>query len=416
MFKGADPAGPLSLRSEVMSRRVKITLWIAAPLLIFGAAGLYLAGKPRDVSQPSYTLATVERGDLTLSVSATGALSPLITVLVGSQVSGTIEKVNVDFNSQVKKGDVIAQIEPSLFNAKVAQEQANFDSAKADQEKAWVGVLDARRQLERSRRLFERKMVAESDVDAAQFSYDSGSVEHKLKKAAVAQAEATLQQAQVNLAHSTIYAPIDGVVLSRDVDVGQTVAASLQAPTLFTIAQELSRMQIETDVDEAFIGMIRQGQTVSFTVFAYPEQIFHGTLVQIRLNPKVESDVVLYNCIIHVDNADLKLKPGMTATVTVEVESRRNVLKIPNAALRYLPDLPPQRLKELKEQLGPNKNETLIWVPAEGGAKPVKVGLGLTSDSETEVSAEGVKEGTEVIVADRSKALTKKRKTGVRLF
>jgi len=399
-----------------MSRRVKITLWIAAPLLIFGAAGLYLAGKPRDVSQPSYTLATVERGDLTLSVSATGALSPLITVLVGSQVSGTIEKVNVDFNSQVKKGDVIAQIEPSLFNAKVAQEQANFDSAKADQEKAWVGVLDARRQLERSRRLFERKMVAESDVDAAQFSYDSGSVEHKLKKAAVAQAEATLQQAQVNLAHSTIYAPIDGVVLSRDVDVGQTVAASLQAPTLFTIAQELSRMQIETDVDEAFIGMIRQGQTVSFTVFAYPEQIFHGTLVQIRLNPKVESDVVLYNCIIHVDNADLKLKPGMTATVTVEVESRRNVLKIPNAALRYLPDLPPQRLKELKEQLGPNKNETLIWVPAEGGAKPVKVGLGLTSDSETEVSAEGVKEGTEVIVADRSKALTKKRKTGVRLF
>jgi len=416
MFKEADPAGPLSLRSEVMSRSVKIALWIVAPLLIIGAAGLYLAEKPRDVSEPSYTLATVERGDLTLSVSATGALSPLITVLVGSQVSGTIEKVNVDFNSQVKKGDVIAQIEPSLFKAKVAQEQANFDSAKADQEKAWVSVQDARRQLERARRLFERKMVAESDVDAAQFSYDSGSVEHKLKKAAVAQAKATLWQAQVNLAHTTIYAPIDGVVLSRDVDVGQTVAASLQAPTLFTIAQELSRMQIETDVDEAFIGMIRQGQTVSFTVFAYPEQIFHGTLVQIRLNPKVESEVVLYNCIIHVDNADLKLKPGMTATVTVEVESRQNVLKIPNAALRYLPELPPQRLKELKEQLNLNKNETLVWVPAEGDAKPVKVGLGLTSDSETEISAEGLKEGTEVIVADRSKALTKKRKTGVRLF
>ena len=253
-----------------MSRRVRNALWIAAPLLIFGAAGLYLAGKPGDVSDPSYTLAKVERGELTLSVSATGALSPLITVLVGSQVSGAIEKVHVDFNSQVRKGDVIAQIEPSLFKAKVAQEQASFDSAKADQEKAWVTVQDARRQLERARRLFERKMVAESDVDAAQFSYDSASVEHKLKKASVAQARATLQQAQVNLAHTTIYAPIDGVVLSRDVDVGQTVAASLQAPTLFTIAQELSRMQIETDVDEAFIGMIRQGQTVSFTVFAYP--------------------------------------------------------------------------------------------------------------------------------------------------
>lgn len=399
-----------------MSRRVRNALWIAAPLLIFGAAGLYLAGKPGDVSEPSYTLAKVERGELTLSVSATGALSPLITVLVGSQVSGAIEKVHVDFNSQVRKGDVIAQIEPSLFKAKVAQEQASFDSAKADQEKAWVTVQDARRQLERARRLFERKMVAESDVDAAQFSYDSASVEHKLKKASVAQARATLQQAQVNLAHTTIYAPIDGVVLSRDVDVGQTVAASLQAPTLFTIAQELSRMQIETDVDEAFIGMIRQGQTVSFTVFAYPEQIFHGRLAQIRLNPKVESEVVLYNCIIHVDNAELKLKPGMTATVTVEVESRQNVLKIPNAALRYLPDLPPQRLKELKKQLDVDKNETLIWVPAGGGARPVKVVLGLTSDSETEISAEGLKDGSEVIVADQSKSLVNKRKTGVRLF
>lgn len=385
-------------------------------MLIIGAAGLYLAARPGEVSQPSYTLAKVERGELTLSVSATGAMNPLITVLVGSQVSGTIEKVQVDFNSQVRKGDVIAQIEPSLFQAKVAQEQANYDSAKAGQEKAWVSVEDAGRQLERARSLFERKMVSESDVDVAQFNYDSASVEHKLKIASVAQAKATLQQAQVNLAHTTIYAPIDGVVLSRDVDVGQTVAASLQAPTLFTIAQELSRMQIETDVDEAFIGMIRQGQTVSFTVFAYPEWIFHGKLVQIRLNPKVESEVVLYNCIIHVENADLKLKPGMTATVTVEVESRQNVLKIPNAALRYLPDLPPQRLKELKTQLDLNKNETLIWVPAEGEPKPVKVGVGLTSDSETEISVEGLKEGDEVIVADQSKSPAKKRNTGIRLF
>jgi HlyD family secretion protein len=175
-------------------------------------------------------------------------------------------------------------------------------------------------------------------------------------------------------------------------------------------------MQIETDVDEAFIGMIRQGQTVSFTVFAYPEQIFHGKLVQIRLNPKVESEVVLYNCIIHVDNADLKLKPGMTAIVTVDVESRQNVLKIPNAALRYLPDLPPQRLKNLKKQLDVNKNETLIWILEDGDAVPVKVGLGLTSDSETGISAQGLKEGTEVIVADQSKSPVKKHKTGVRLF
>ena len=395
---------------------MKSSFWIAVSLIILGAAIWYLVGRPTVVSEPSYTLARVERGDLTLSVSATGTLSPLITVLVGSQVSGAIEKVHVGFNSQVKKGDVIAQIEPSLFDAKVAQEQANFDSAKAAQEKAWVTVEDARRQLERARRLFERKMVAESDVDAAQFHYDSTSVEHKLKKAAVAQARAALQQAQVNLAHTTIYAPIDGVVLSKDVDVGQTVAASLQAPTLFSIAQDLSRMQIETDVDEAFIGMIRQGQPVSFTVFAYPERVFQGELVQVRLNPKLESDVVLYNCIIHVDNTDLKLKPGMTATVTIEVENRQNVLKVPNAALRYLPGLPPQHLKDLRKQMEVGRNETLIWVMAEGEVVPVKVALGLTSDTETEIIAKGLKAGSEVIVAEQSKSPVTKRKTGVRLF
>jgi len=358
----------------------------------------------------------VEQGDLTLSVSATGTVNPLITVVVGSQVSGTIETVLADFNSQVKKGDVIAQIEPSLFRAKVAQEQANLDSAEAEQEKAWVAVQDARRQFERSKRLFERKMIAESEVESAQFDYDSAVVEHKVRKAAVAQAKAALQQAQVNLEYTTIYAPIDGVVLSRDVDVGQTVAASLQAPTLFTIAQDLSRMQIETDVDEAFIGMIRQGQTVSFTVFAYPIKVFEGKLVQIRLSPKVESEVVLYNCIIHVDNSDFKLKPGMTATVTVEVEHRQNVLKVPNAALRYIPDLSSEHLKELRKQLDVGENERLVWVAAQGDVKPLKVRLGLISDRETEISGEDLSAGTTVVVADQRKTSRKEQKTGVRLF
>jgi HlyD family secretion protein len=397
-----------------MSRSLKITLWIVV-LFVAVMSGLHFAVQPTAVGERSYTVAEVKRGELTLSVSATGTLSPLITVQVGSQVSGTIESVNADFNSPVKKGDVIAQIEPSLLEAKVAQERANLDSAEAAQEKAWVAVKDALRQLERARRLFERKMVAESDVDAAQFSYDSATVEHKLKKAAVAQAKAALQQAEVNLAYTTIYAPIDGVVLSRDVDVGQTVAASLQAPTLFTIAQDLGRMQIETNVDEAFIGMIRKGQIVSFTVFAYPGQNFEGELAQIRLNPKVESEVVLYNCIVHVDNAELKLKPGMTATVTVEVDSRENVLKIPNAALRYFPDIPAPRLKALKKQLDVKKSEALIWIPADGDVRALKVSLGLSSDRETEISAGGLEEGAEVIVADKPKSPLK-RKTGVRLF
>lgn len=399
-----------------MSRRSKITLWVAAFLLIAGASSLYVGGQDTAVRTPSYALATVERGELTLSVSASGTLSPLITVQVGSQLSGTLEKVYADFNSQVKKGDVIAQIEPSLFKAQVAQAQANFDSAVATREKAWVAVQEAKRQLARAKRLRERNMMAESTVDAAQFGYDVAVVEHKVKKAMVAQGKAALDQARVNLAHTTIYAPIDGVVLSRDVDVGQTVAASLQAPTLFTIAQDLSRMQIDTNVDEAFIGMIREEQTVSFTVFAYPRQVFQGKVAQIRLNPRVESEVVLYNCIIHVDNSDLKLKPGMTATVTIEVGRRKDVLKIPNAALRYIPDLPPERLTALRNRLNLKNNEALIWTPAGDSVKPVKVSLGLTSDRETEISAEGLAEGTKVVIPGKRKAPVRKRKTGVRLF
>lgn len=399
-----------------MFRGLKITLPVVVPLLIIGASFLYFANKQENAPETTYTLATVERGDLTLSVSATGTLNPLISVVVGSQVSGTIETVLADFNSQVRKGDVIAQIEPSLFRAKVAQEQANIDSAKAEQEKAWVAVQDAQRRFERSQRLFERKMTSESEVDAARFDYDSAVVEHKVKTAAVAQAKAALLQAQVNLEHTTIYAPIDGVVLSRDVDVGQTVAASLQAPTLFTIAQDLSRMQIETDVDEAFIGMIEPGQAVSFTVFAYPNQAFEGELVQVRLSPKVESEVVLYNCIIHVDNADLKLKPGMTATVTINVDQRRNVLKVPNAALRYIPELSSQRLKELRNQLGVGENDGLVWVAADEGVRPLKVSLGLVSDRYTQVSAQGLDAGDTVVVADQRNTSRTQRHTGVRLF
>ncbi len=399
-----------------MSRRSKITLWVAAFLLIAGASSLYVGGQDTAVRTPSYALATVERGELTLSVSASGTLSPLITVQVGSQLSGTLEKVYADFNSQVKKGDVIAQIEASLFKAQVAQAQANFDSAVAAREKAWVAVREAKRQLARAKRLRERKMMAESTVDAAQFGYDVAVVEHKVKQAMVAQGKAALDQARVNLAHTTIYAPIDGVVLSRDVDVGQTVAASLQAPTLFTIAQDLSRMQIDTNVDEAFIGMIREEQTVSFTVFAYPRQVFQGKVAQIRLNPRVESEVVLYNCIIHVDNSDLKLKPGMTATVTIEVGRRKDVLKIPNAALRYIPDLPPERLTALRNRLNLKNNEALIWTPAGDSVKPVKVSLGLMSDRETEISAEGLTEGTRIVIPGKRKAPVRKRKTGVRLF
>jgi HlyD family secretion protein len=393
-----------------MSRPVKIILWILGLGLVLALSGRSFVSLDSAAPAPLYSLGTVKRGDLNLSVSATGTLSPLITVQVGSQVSGTLEEVYVDFNSQVKKGQEIAQIEPSIFKAKVAQEQANFESTQAASEKAWVAVLDAKRKLERAKQLRSRNMMAESEVDAAQFEYNAALVEHKVQLAAASQAKASLEQAKLNLAHTTIYAPIDGVVLSRDVDIGQTVAASLQAPTLFTIAQDLRRMQIETDVDEAFIGMIQEGQPVRFTVFAYPKEVFTGQLVQIRLNPKVESDVVLYNCIIQVDNTNLKLKPGMTATVTIEVDQRKDILKVPNSALRYVPNLTRKRLKEIREELNVQSNETLIWTPAGNDVKPIKVKVGLTSDQETEINSAKLQDGMKVILSEKGKAASRRHK------
>ena len=399
-----------------MSYPWKISLWAGAFLLLAGAASLYMTAQEAAVPAPVHAFATVERGDLEMSVSATGTLSPLITVQVGSQVSGIVYKVYADFNSQVKTGDIIAEIEPSLFKAEVAQAQANFDSAEAAREKSSVEMREAERDLARVTRLQKRNVMAESEADAARFRYDAAVVEHKVKKAQVAQAKAALEHARVNLANTKIYAPIDGVVLSRDVAVGQTVAASLQAPTLFTIAQDLSRMQIDTNVDEAFIGMIREGQGVRFTVFAYPNQLFEGKVAQIRLNPKVESEVVLYNCIIHVDNSELKLKPGMTASVTIEVGRSQDVLKVPNAALRYFPDLPAESLKAMRQELNPAKNEAIIWMLTDAGIKPLKVSVGLTSDRDTEIAAQGLAAGQKVVIPSDSKAPKRKRTTGVRLF
>jgi HlyD family secretion protein len=400
-----------------MSRTSIITLAVALLLLSLGALALHLRSDETAIDV-TYTLTRVERGDLLYSISATGTLRPLITVQVGSQVSGTIEEVYADFNSKVKKGQIVAQIEPALFRAQVAQAQANYESSNAVLEKAWVIVEDARRQLARAKDLQKKSMMAESDVEAAQFNFDAAVVETRVKKAAVAQAKATLDQAQINLANTTIYTPIEGVVLSKDVDVGQTVAASLQAPTLFTIAQDLRHMQIETNVDEAFIGMIQEGQTVTFSVFAYPRDIFEGKLVQIRLSPQSQddSDVVLYNCIVEVDNTDLKLKPGMTATVTIQVDARQDILKVPNSALRYMPDLPAERLKELRQQVDFDNNEALIWTPSSDGAMPIKVILGLSSDHQTEVSAEGLIEGTQIIIGEKDDRSGQKRKTGIRLF
>ncbi len=388
--------------------------WFWLLLLLLVAGGVYkLNQPPPEQAGPAYSTAQVERGELVVTVSATGTLNPLNSVLVGSQVSGIIESLAADFNQKVTTGEVIAQIEPSLFQARVAEARANLASAEAARDKAGIEVKEAQRNLKRLASLESRRLVSDSDVDSARFTLEANQAEYRLKVAAVAQARAALDHERFNLDNTRIRAPIDGVVISRSVDVGQTVAASLQAPTLFTIARDLTRMQIETNVDESFIGAVKQGDPVSFTVFAYPERVFHGELAQVRLEPIVEAGVVKYNCIVHVDNADLALKPGMTATVSIEVQRLANVLKVSNAALRFVPALPEAQLERVRAQLSPG--EATLWTPTAGGGLAARiVKTGQVGENETVIEGENVGADLTVAVPQRKERTRKRR--GISLF
>jgi HlyD family secretion protein len=272
-------------------------------------------GKPRT--------AAVERGRIVATVSATGTINPVVQVEVGSQVSGTIYKLHANYNDKVTKGEVLAELEPSLLKTAVVQAQANVAHAVA-------AVDDAKKTIDRTQALFERNVVAQTDVQAAQLAYEQRVAELK-------QAQASLGTAQVNFDHAIIRSPISGVVIARAVDIGQTVAASLSAPTLFTLAEDLSHMQVETKIDESDVGRIRQGLRSTFTVDAYPNDTFEGTVSQVRLEPVVTENVVTYTTVIDVPNPDNKLRPGMTANVTIITDMRPDALKVPNAALRFRP-------------------------------------------------------------------------------
>ena len=302
-------------------------------------------------SNQKFRLVKVERGAVDLVVTATGTINPVINVLVGSQVSGTIKALYADYNSQVKEGRVIAQIDPALFQAQVDQAKANLLNtqasllnAQANLVKAEVAVADAKRNLDRNKPLLERQVIAQATLDTAQVNYDTAVAQIEVaksqvesSKAQVEQAKAALIMAETNLRYATIRSPVNGTVISRNVDVGQTVAASLQAPTLFTIAKDLTKMQVDTNVSEADVGRITVGQDSTFTVDAYAGRTFRGKVSEIRNAPIIVQNVVTYDVVILVDNKDLKLKPGMTANVSVMIAHREGVLKIPNAALRFQP-------------------------------------------------------------------------------
>jgi HlyD family secretion protein len=346
----------------------------------------------------TYQTAPVTRGPLTQLVTATGTLNPVVNVQVGSQVSGNIQKLFADFNSKVKAGDVVAQIDPVLFQATVTQAEGDLASAQAALELAKVTAS-------RTQELVAKQNSAKADLDAAMASLHQAEANIKIKQGA-------LDKARADLEHCTIKSPVDGEVISRSVDVGQTVAASLQAPVIFAIANDLTKMQIDSNVAEADVGAVTIDQTVDFTVDAFPFRTFHGKVVQVRNAPITVQNVVTYDTVIGVSNDDLKLKPGMTANVSIIIEHRDDALQIKNAAFRYRPadSAPPPNAPSLTGKPGPRapgrdrpRNERTIYVLSGGKPKPVQIKIGISDGIVTEVT-EGLKQGDPVVTAAVSTA------------
>lgn len=366
-----------------------------------------------------YQVAAADRGDVVDVVGATGTLQAVTTVQVGSQVSGNIQWLGADFNSSVHKDQLIARLDASLFEARVAQMRANLTSAVANVERAKASLADARQKHERARELAAQSLLPSSDLETAEANHDGALAQLKANEAAVEQARANLNQAEVDLAHTVISAPIDGVVIARNVDIGQTVAASFQAPVLFVIAGDLSRMQVNASIDEADIGRVRPGQDVTFRVDAYPERTFSGRVEQVRLQPITNQNVVTYNTIITLANDDLKLMPGMTATVSVIVESRKDVVRIAATALRFRPEgfeeRRPRRADggqgrgpapavaadapapaRRADQEGPGRPGLVFVLGENGKPRPSRVRLGISDGRFVEV-LQGVEEGAKVV-------------------
>jgi HlyD family secretion protein len=383
--------------------------WIALIIALLIVASV--VRRCRNGGAANYQTATVTRGSITQAVTATGTLNPVVNVQVGSQVSGNISKLFADFNSQVKAGQVVAQIDPALFQATVTQAEGDLANAQAALELAKVNA-------KRTEELFARKTSSQADLDQAMANLHQAEASVKIKQGA-------LDKAKADLEHCTITSPIDGVVISRNVDVGQTVAASLQAPVIFQIANDLTKMQIDANIAEADVGVLEVGQNVDFTVDAFPMRTFHGKVVQVRNAPITVQNVVTYDTVIGVSNPDLKLKPGMTANVSIIVAQKDNVLQIKNAALRYRPaeavaaeagslssrsrasqDGSRPELARRDEGAtkqgaarGGRSSDRTVYVLSSSRPKPVQIKTGISDGVVTEV-IEGLKEGDRVVTAE----------------
>jgi len=353
-------------------------------LIGIGGTGFWWMDKNEDRPQQKYRTQKVEYGLIAQSISANGTLNPVTLVLVGSQISGTVQKIHINYNDIVKEGQVLAELDPALLKAQVKQSEAKLLNAQAT-------LKLAQSVLKRTRNLFEKKLISEADLESAQEKLS-------VAEADVRSAAALLEKDKTSLQYMTIRSPISGTVISKSVEVGQTVAASLQAPTLFQIAQDLKNMQIETSVSEADVGLLKLGQEIKFRVDAFPDKNIKGIIHQIRLNPTIQQNVVTYNVIVMVNNEDGLLLPGMTAHVTITVNEKENVLRIPNSALNFKP----KKGDDEKEEKSVKKVEkkSLVYILKDEQLVPVKLVTGITDNMMTEVVSGELKEGDLVVTKE----------------
>ena len=392
---------------------MKRLLWIVGVCVLVAAAVGYYVMVDVSAAPTELTFDSVSRGDVVATVEATGTLQPVDTVEVGTQVSGTLASIGTDFNETVKRGQVLATLDPALFQTQIDQAQATVIRLRAELDKAQVQVEDAQLKLKRAEQLAADQLLAQQDVDTARSTARVAETSLTGAKAQLTQAEAALTQARVNLSHTVITSPTDGIVLSRNVEVGQTVSAGLQAPTLFVIARDLTRLELQARVDESDVGGVKTGAAVTFTVDAYPRRRFNGKVRLVRLQPITVQNVVTYTTIIDVPNDDGQLKPGMTSTVSIETARADNVLRVPASALRFEPtdsllkEFPstspdengsaPLRAGGPSTSLGTGRREQAVWQLANGRLEKLPVRTGVSDGANVEIVSDGLSEGASVI-------------------
>jgi HlyD family secretion protein len=414
----SDVAQTLEIGNSLGHGKWLKRLFVVAFLVIVAVAAVVIfrtAGKSNSVQ---FKTQEVQRGDLTVIVTATGTLQPTNTVEVGSELSGIIKSVEVDYNDRVKVGKVLAKLDASKLEAQVTQSRGALESAKAKVLQAQATVSETRNklaQLRRVRELSNNKVPSQIEFDAAEAASERAKADEASAGAAVSQARAALEVYETDLSKAVIRSPINGIVLTRSVEPGQTVAASFQAPVLFTLAEDLTKMELHVDVDEADVGQIQEGQKATFTVDAYPNRTFQAQITQARFGSKTVEGVVTYETVLKVDNSDLSLRPGMTATADITVKKVQSVILVPGAALRFTPPVqdekkpsgslvgsllprPPRPASKQREDMNTNKKQQRVWTLKDGQATAIPVTIGLTDGIMTEVVAGDVEPGMALIV------------------